>query len=337
MAGRIIACATYVPFLRLTRAEYRKAWGRCAADISEKAVADYDEDAVTMAVEAGRQVLALVDAAGVRVLALASTTLPYAEKMAAGTVAAALGLPEKVTSVELGTSARAGTEALLSALALLGGEEGTALVLAADCPAAGPGEDLDHALGAAACAFVLAAGSGGVEFEGAASRVTERLGERFVPRGAVRIRDVGVRTYTGEAYAATVGAVVRDLLERLGRRPGDYRYVVLPQFDGRQTASLGRRLGFTSEQMEAGLIFARVGDTGVCASLLGFCAVLEQASPGDRILVAGYGSGCGGQALSFVVREPVLRPPHGLHYWLERKRYIDYLHYLKLRLKEQLL
>ncbi|HUW66150.1 MAG TPA: 3-oxoacyl-ACP synthase, partial [Spirochaetia bacterium] len=57
MAAGIVGYAAYVPYLRIKKEEYQKAWRGCSADMNEKAVADLDEDTVTMAIEAGRQVL----------------------------------------------------------------------------------------------------------------------------------------------------------------------------------------------------------------------------------------------------------------------------------------
>ena len=57
MSIGIVSYGSCVPRLRLARGEYQKAWGSCAADIKEKAVMDYDEDTLTMGVEAAKDAL----------------------------------------------------------------------------------------------------------------------------------------------------------------------------------------------------------------------------------------------------------------------------------------
>ena len=50
MAG-IVSYGAYIPYYRLNRADIAKAWGTGASP-GEKAVANYDEDSLTMAVAA---------------------------------------------------------------------------------------------------------------------------------------------------------------------------------------------------------------------------------------------------------------------------------------------
>ena len=105
MAG-IIRYGSYVPFFRLQRRALGGGRG-------ERAVASYDEDAVSMAVEAGRE--ALRGAPEVHGLLLATTSPPYAEKLNAATVHAALNLPPGRIAADLGGSTRAGLAGVLLA------------------------------------------------------------------------------------------------------------------------------------------------------------------------------------------------------------------------------
>ncbi|MFP5414356.1 MAG: hydroxymethylglutaryl-CoA synthase, partial [Gammaproteobacteria bacterium] len=70
MSG-ILRYGSYIPYFRLDRQ---------AAGIGrgERAIASYDEDSVSMAVEAGRQALG---GAAVDTLMFATTSPPYAEKL----------------------------------------------------------------------------------------------------------------------------------------------------------------------------------------------------------------------------------------------------------------
>ena len=82
----------------------------------ERAVANFDEDSVTMAVAAGSDCLARRDRSLIDGIVFASTTPPYAEKQCAAIVAAALDLRNDIFAVDVANVLRAGTSALLTAL-----------------------------------------------------------------------------------------------------------------------------------------------------------------------------------------------------------------------------
>jgi 3-hydroxy-3-methylglutaryl CoA synthase len=103
LAG-ILRYGSYVPYFRLQRAATGSGRG-------ERAVASYDEDALSMAVEASRE--ALRDGAKPDAVVFASTAPPYAEKLAAATLATACNLPHEVRTLDVGGSTRMGAGALL--------------------------------------------------------------------------------------------------------------------------------------------------------------------------------------------------------------------------------
>jgi hydroxymethylglutaryl-CoA synthase len=332
MTISVISYGVYIPFLRIKREEYISALGSCSAAFKEKAVMDIDEDTITMAVEAARDAVAGVDKSRIGVLALASTNFPYREKVAAGTVIEALGLSNNILTCQHGNSTLAGTEAILSAAGLLGlTDQKYALVVVSDAPASGASVDMEHGFGAAACAFVLAKDEPGLEFEGVYAYAAESMGLRYGLPGETDLRDIGVKTYSNLAYNDTLRASVRGLLDKLGRKPGDYRHVILHQYDAKTASGLAKKLGFGEEQINAGLVFAQLGDTGACSTLVGLCNVLDNASPGDNMIICSYGSGAGSHALSFKLTGQPPKPRNSLKSLLERKKYIGYVQYLKLK------
>lgn len=329
MAKSIISCGVYLPYLRIKREEYIKALGSCSAGMREKTVPDIDEDVVTMAVEASRDALAGLDAAKVGVLTLASTSFPYQEKALAGTLVEALGLGRDVLATQHGHSTLAGTEAFLAALGLLDQtEKQYALVVVSDAPASAPSVDMEHGFGAAACAFVLTRDEPGLEFEGVYAQSREAMGLRYRLPGERDVRDIGVRTYASQDYNETVSAAITGLLGKLGRKPADYRHVVLHQVDARTASALAKKMGCVDDQVKEGEVYSYTGDTGACSPLLGLCRVLESAVPGDSVLVASYAPGSGSHALSFTLRAP-LQKSVSFRAALENKRYITYIQYLK--------
>src|SRR5262245_32682264 len=103
MSG-ILGAAAYVPRYRLPREMIAREWGGMPGP-GERAVANHDEDSLTMAVNAA---LGLPAAAGrPDAVVFATTTPPYAEKQGAATIAAVLDLPPTARTLDVGATLRA--------------------------------------------------------------------------------------------------------------------------------------------------------------------------------------------------------------------------------------
>ena len=202
----------YVPRLRLDRAVIAEAhrWmapGLRGAAKGSRAFLSWDEDIVTMAVEAGRDCLNGLDPAAFKALRLASTRFPYADLQHSALVAGALRLEAGVASSDVGQSQRAGTSGLLQALQA--GEP--ALFIASDAPVGKPASAQELNYGAGAAAFAM--GSEGVvaRLIGAAS-ITAPFVDHFRPAQAKYdyfweerwIRDEGYAKLTPVAIAAAM-------------------------------------------------------------------------------------------------------------------------------------
>ena len=153
----ITAFGTYVPRLRIPRRAIAEAhaWmapGLLAGARGARAFCNWDEDAVTMAVEAGRRALAGGDGQAIDFVTLASTRMPYADLQHATQVAAALRLREETQTLDAGFSQRVGATVMRAALQ---GARGDQLVIASDRPAARPASSQELAYGAGAAAFRL--------------------------------------------------------------------------------------------------------------------------------------------------------------------------------------
>ena len=114
MAG-ITSFGAYIPFYRLAHKEIARAWGGRAGE-GERAVANVDEDSITMAVEAVRDLLAQGDGREVDGLMFATTTSPYSEKQASALIATAADLRNDVRTADYTSSLRSATTATLAAL-----------------------------------------------------------------------------------------------------------------------------------------------------------------------------------------------------------------------------
>src|SRR3546814_18529424 len=102
-------------------------------------MADGGKVVVTMAVEARRDFLVGQEAADVSTLLLASTSAPFADRQNAGIVKEALTLPDAVLTLDVGTSQKAGTGALIQAFR--SADSGRTLVAASEKRRARPASE----------------------------------------------------------------------------------------------------------------------------------------------------------------------------------------------------
>src|SRR5262245_11202629 len=168
----IVSIGGYVPRYRLSSKLVASVWG--ASGGGERAVANYDEDSLTMACEAALNALAGADPKRIGACLLASTTLPYLEKSSAAILAAVADLGADVTTADLGGSLRCATTALRLALdSVKAGSVTQALVAAADTRTAAPGAPEETLLGDGAGAVLVGADDVIASFEGAYSATHE--------------------------------------------------------------------------------------------------------------------------------------------------------------------
>lgn len=324
----------YVPRLRIKKEDYAKAWGSFqAAGVAEKSVMGFDEDVLTASAKVSRGALESVPAAPGKVtrFALASTTAPYLEKLLSGTVLVNVGMPNSVFVSDHTTSTRAGTEAFISAYEhVKGNAGGVAVVAAADAPRASMWDPLEHPMGAGAAGFVLSSDNLIAEIEGHASFAMEHFGERFKPAGGESLQDLGVKKFFASAFITCTTKACSALVKKLGAKPEEYAHVIIQQPDAKTPGSVAGKLMFNDAQMASGLVSANLGDLGAASTAVGLVAALDAAKVGDRVMVVSYGSGAGSDAISLKVvsdRKPV--PSYKEQ--LEKKEYIDYIQYVKLK------
>ena len=133
----IVAYGAYVPRLRLQRQAVYDANKWFAAGLrglakGERSMANWDEDSITMAVEASRDCLTSHKPEDVRSLYFASTTHPFKDRQNAGVIGTALSIEQNLLASDVGGSLKAGTSALIAGLNASKNGGGPALVAAAD-------------------------------------------------------------------------------------------------------------------------------------------------------------------------------------------------------------
>lgn len=296
----ITSFAAYIPAYRLSRDAISRFWGTKSLG-GERAVAKYDEDSLTMAVEAARACLkrSSLQADG---MFFASTTSPYQEKQAASLVAAAADLSREIRTADFSDSLRAGTIALHAALdAVRSGTAENILVAAADGRMGQGKSPFEQLFGEGAAA--VAVGKEGVvaAVEGTHSLSSELL-DLWRLEGDPFTRSWEERFVVTEGYLKTMETVISGVLEKHGLSPKDLSKAVYAGPDSRNHALLGKKLGFEAAQIQDPL-FHHIGNTGTAALLIMLVAALEKADPGDLILAANHGDG--GDAFLFRVTERI--------------------------------
>lgn len=304
MSAGIVSYGAYVPIYRLNRAEIARVWGSSPAK-GEKAVANSDEDSLTMGVEAGRDCLKGVDPHTVDGLYFASTTAPYREKRSSSIIAAALDLRRDIVTADLGNSLGAGSNALKMALdAVNAGSARKVLVVAADCRLPPPNSAFEPMFGDGAAALLI-----GTEHVMATLEDRVTLSSNFLDiwrrdRGDTYIRAWEDRFIVDKGYTAHLQEAVNGLLKRWQVKPADITKAAFYAPDPRSHANMGRVLGLDKNQVQEPL-FDLLGNTGTPFFMMILVAALEKAKSGDRLLAASYGDGA--DAWLFRVTECVER------------------------------
>src|ERR1700691_5421527 len=155
MAG-IVSYGSYVTYRRLKRSAIAAVLGTPAGK-GERAIASFDEDSVSMAVEAARDALKAAPPGDVQALIFATTTPPYAEKLSAAVIGAAAQLPAEIRASDMTSSLRAGISALLQGADAVSGGAKRALVAIGDCRLAAPAGKGEEDTRDGAVGFVLGA------------------------------------------------------------------------------------------------------------------------------------------------------------------------------------
>ena len=295
MTVGITAYGGYVPRLRLSRqaAVEANAWfapGLKAYAKGERAICNWDEDSLTLAVEAARDCLAGAPPADLGAVYFASTTHPFADRQNAGVLATALRLGADLATTDIGASQRAGTSGLLTALNALRATGGSALYVAADDRKARAAATAELLHGAGAAALLLGGEGVIAEFVGG-----HQVAVDFVDhyRAGDRAFDYNweERWVRDEGYLKIVPRALEGLFARVEVAPGDIDHFVMPCV----LRGVARRIAAGAGIAESAVrdnLHAALGEAGTAHALVMLVHALEEAGPGENVLAIGWGQGC---------------------------------------------
>jgi hydroxymethylglutaryl-CoA synthase len=340
MAG-IVGYGVYIPSYRIKVEEIAKVWGDDPQAVSrglvvqEKSVPAPDEDTATISVEAARNSLkrAMIDPKKIGAVYVGSESHPYAVKPTATIVAEAVQATPELTAADLEFACKAGTAGMQVCMGLVdSGSVEYGLAIGSDTAQGAPSDALEYTASAGGAAYIIGANKTIADFEGTYSFTTDtpdfyrREGKPY-PRHGGR--------FTGEpAYFKHVLSAAHGLFKKMGTEASDYDHVVFHQPNGKFYIRAARKLGFTPEQYETGLLTPVIGNTYSGATPIGLAAILDIAKPDDRIMAVSYGSGAGSDAFSIRVNEEVqekrdLAPK--VQEMIQNKIYVNYAIYIKFK------
>jgi hydroxymethylglutaryl-CoA synthase len=339
----IVGYGAYVPRYRLPAKEVSRVWADSSGGlpIKEKAVAGLDEDTITMSIEASRNALARAGIApqDLRAVWVGSESHPYAVKPSSTIVGEAIGATPHIQAADLEFACKAGSEAIVMGMGVVGSGMGRyVLAIGMDTAQGRPGDALEYTAASGGAAFIVGPAEESMAiYEATLSYVTDT--PDFWRRAYVHYPSHGHR-FTGEpAYFEHITSAGRQLMAEMGTRPEDYTYAVFHQPNFKFPQRAAEILGFTPEQIKTGLLVPVIGNTYAGSSLIGLTAVLDEAEPGDRILMVSFGSGAGSDAFSIRVTERITErralAPLTRDYIVRRVE-IDYATYARFRHKLQM-
>jgi hydroxymethylglutaryl-CoA synthase len=319
----ILAFGAYLPRLRLSRKAVAdaNAWfapGLKGLAKGERTMCNWDEDSVTMAVEAARDCLTGQDRGAIKSLAFASTTLPFEDRLNAGIIAEALNLQPNANAQDLTASQRAATSGLITALQMARGGAGPVLVVAAEKRRTRTASPLELQAGDGAAALLVGTGPVVAKLVAHASRTVDFV-DHFRGEGFEFDYTWEERWIRDEGYNKIVPAALADLFKATDVKPGDIAHFAMPCVLPRVAAGIAKKAGVPDSAVRDNL-HTVAGEAGAAHPLIMLAHALEDAKPGDKILVVGFGQGCDALLFEATGNLAKLAPRRGVKGHLARRK-----------------
>jgi hydroxymethylglutaryl-CoA synthase len=343
----IVGYGVYVPRYRITLEEIAKTWKKDGPkmaeglNVKEKAVAGFDEDACTIAVEAARRAIKQWggDSQKIGAVYVGSESHPYAVKPTATIVADAINAGPELTAADLQFACKAGTAGMQMCVGLVLSEMPYwieyGLAIGSDTAQGRPGDSLEYTAASGGAAYIIGKKKGEViaTIDETFSYTTDT--PDFWRRQHAEFPRHGGR-FTGEpAYFKHIVGATEGLLKRTGQKAEDFDYAVFHQPNGKFPVRVAQMLGFGMEKIKQGLITPLIGNTYSGSCMIGLASILDIAKPGQKILAVSFGSGAGSDAFAITVQKEIeeKRQEVPVLEMIKEKEYISYAEYAKFRKK----
>jgi 3-hydroxy-3-methylglutaryl CoA synthase/uncharacterized OB-fold protein len=291
----IAAMGAYAPLMRLDREAAAKALkfsGLGGRGAGRRAVAGWDEDPLTMAVEAARFAQGKPDA-----LVFASTSAPFFERLQATLLVDALALSSETRARDVSGARRCAVSALLDAL--LG--SGSTLVAAGEKRSGRAGSPLHLAQGDGGSAALVAPDGAG-RLLGWAS-LSHDLVDIYASREHPEPYAYEERFVRDTAVSEVLAPTIRRALANAGLAAADIQHAAVHEPVAGLWRDIAKATGVGAPN-HASDVATAVGDLGAAHGLFALALAAVRAKPGERILLAGFGSGCDALVLELTAPMP---------------------------------
>jgi hydroxymethylglutaryl-CoA synthase len=310
--------------------------------INEKTVPNKDEDSISIGIEACKNALlrASIQPSRIKAIYMGSESHPYAVKASSAVIGGVLGIGGEegnFTAADTEFACKAGTAALQMIAGQVEAEMiDYGLAIGADTSQGAPGDALEYSAAAGGAAFIIGKNKKGKEES--AANILYTLSKTIDTPDFWRRNNEKYPTHMGrftgeEAYFKHITSTTQTMLDETGLKIYDFDHVILHQPNGKFPLKAAKMLGITKEQLKFGIVVHEIGNTYSGSSLLGLVNVLENALPGQRILLTSYGSGSGSDC--FVIETTDLitekqRIGKKLLNYLQNKQYVNYNQYRQM-------
>lgn len=328
----IIGWGSYIPKYRVPLEEVGKVVGTSAYGF--KSVNGFDEDAITMALEASENALIStnIKPEDIKLITIGTESSSIIYKQIAAHLVNYLGMSNAVITSDINFNTKSGSEALKVAIfSLSNNSSNYALVVGVDMDISKPGTPSELYYSSAASAFIL-------------SRKTHECaavieGLKTFNINSLDSWSVGNTKLIDESsiinnVLRVVPKVVSDLLNEIGLKLNEVSHVAYTQSNWKVIGKLSKNLGLPLEKFKSGFLYDKIGCSGAASSLISLIATLEVAQKNDLILLVSYGSGFSVDAFLLRVNEKIddiKRRSVPLSKYINNFEVVDYATYLKFR------
>jgi 3-hydroxy-3-methylglutaryl CoA synthase len=307
----ITGYGSYIPRFRLKVEEIWSVWVdptdtaaiiQKRRGLTEKAVLRWDEDAITMAIDAAKSSLEMagIQSRELQALYFGSCTSPYASGSAVSVIAEGLGSLPELMCADCQFSTRSGSATLTLCQAVVKAEMaryGMAIGSDALSRHVPPNSALEYSASSGAAAFIVGAQKVIAEIEGVYSYTTltpeffRLSGERYIKHSA------GEEDQYAWGYARHIKQALAGYFKKYSCGVKDFPYIAISQPDGQMALELAAEIGASPEQLQPGLIGNEIGDCGSASPGLSLISILDKAEAGQKILLVSYGFGAGSDVI----------------------------------------
>ena len=322
----IVSYGAYIPYNRLQRKKIGEFFGKPAFG-GEKAVAGYDEDSVSMGVQAALDCLQNTDTSEITAVYFTTVSAPYKEKGSIATIAGALQLNDNIQGIEATSSLRSGTSSLL-----LAGEHERTLIISSDCRTSAPNGQNEQWFGDGAAAILIGSGSDVIAkiidyktMQGEIISQWRNETEPFTQNWEER--------FGTASFLEQVKQTVTPFLEKNNCTADAINKVIISGPGTRAHIQAASALGFQNNQVQDPLLNS-IGAAGTAHASMMLIAALETAKPGDKLLIIAFAEGLDVILVEVTDAIEELQNRKGIQGYLDIKNnetsYSDYLRWKNL-------